>query len=75
LSVINTDDLISDPRLLAWSYHEISYSRAERWVAIPEPGRFPLVLDPCINNVRFERVLVDNGSSIDILFYSSLPAP
>jgi hypothetical protein len=43
-------------------------------VAISEPGRFPLVLDPCINSVWFERVLMDGGSSIDILFHSSLPA-
>jgi hypothetical protein len=33
-----------------------------------------LILDPCINSVRFERVLVDGGSSIDILFCNSLPA-
>jgi hypothetical protein len=74
LSVVNTDDLISDPRLLAWSHREISFSRADRWAAILEPGHFPLVLDPCINSVWFERVLVDGGSSIDILFRSSLPA-
>jgi hypothetical protein len=43
-------------------------------VAIPKHGRFPLVLDPCINSVQFERVLVDGGSSIDILFHSSLSA-
>jgi hypothetical protein len=74
LSVVNADDLISDPRLPSWSHREISFSRADQWVAILEPGRFPLVLDPCINNVWFERVLVDGGSSIDILFRSSLPA-
>jgi hypothetical protein len=74
LSVVNTDYLIFDPRLLAWSHHEISFSRADRWVAIPEPGHFPLVLDPCINSVRFERVLVGGGRSIDILFRSSLPS-
>jgi hypothetical protein len=73
LSVINADDLISDPRLPAWSHHKISFSRADRWAAIPEPSRFPLVLDPCINSVRFERVLIDGGSSIDILFRSNLP--
>jgi hypothetical protein len=43
-------------------------------VAIPKPGCFPLVLNPCINSVWFERVLIDDGSSIDILFHSSLPA-
>jgi hypothetical protein len=74
LNVVNVDDLISDPRLLTWSHREISFSRADRWAAISEPDRFPLVLDPCINSVRFERVLVDGGSSIDILFRSSLPA-
>jgi hypothetical protein len=74
LSVVNTDDLISDPRLPAWSQHEISFSRADRWATILEPGRFPLVLDLCINSVRFERVLMDGGSSIDILFHISLPA-
>ena len=34
----------------------------------------PTILDPCINSVRFERVLVDRGSSIDNLFRNSLPA-
>ena len=33
-----------------------------------------MILDPCINSIRFERVLVDGGSSIDILFRNSLPA-
>jgi hypothetical protein len=73
LNVVNTDDLISDPRLLAWSHREISFSRANRWAAIPKPGHFPLLLDPCINSVRFKRVLVDGGSSINILFCSNLP--
>jgi hypothetical protein len=74
LSVVNTDDLFSDPRLPTWSHHEISFSRADQWAAIPELCRFPLILDPCINSIRFEKVLVDGGSSIDILFRSSLPA-
>jgi hypothetical protein len=74
LSVINTDDLISDPRLPAWSHRKISFSRADQWAASLEPGHFSLVLDPCINSIRFERVLMDGGTSIDILFRSSLPA-
>jgi hypothetical protein len=72
--VVNIDDLISDPRLPAWSHCKISFSRADWWAAILEPSRFPLILDPCINSVQFERVLVDGGSSMDILFHSSLPA-
>ena len=30
-------------------------------------------MDPCINSVKFEHVLIDGGSSIDILFCNSLP--
>jgi hypothetical protein len=74
LSIANVDDLIYDLRFLAWSHRKISFSRADRWVTILEPSHFPLLLDPCINSVWFERVLVDDGSSIDILFRSSLPA-
>jgi hypothetical protein len=74
LSVVNTDDLNSNPRLPAWSHCEISFSQVDRWVAILEPSHFPLILNPCINSIRFERVLVDGGSSIDNLFRSSLPA-
>jgi hypothetical protein len=74
LSVVNTDDLISDLRLSAWSHRKISFNRADRWAAIPEPGHFPLVLNPYINSILFKRVLMDGGSSIDILFHSSLPA-
>ena len=69
-----TDGLIADPKFPSWSHREISFSRKDQWAAIPEPGCFPLILDPCINSIRFERVLVDRGSSIDILFRNSLPA-
>jgi hypothetical protein len=74
LNVVNADDLISDPKLPAWSHREISFSRAYWWAAILEPSCFPHILDPCINNIWFERVLVDGGSSINILFHNSLPA-
>jgi hypothetical protein len=74
MSITDTDGFITDPRFLAWSHREISFNREDRWAVIPEPSRFPLVLDPCINSVRFERVLIDGGSSIDILFRNSFPA-
>jgi hypothetical protein len=73
MSVANADNLITDPRFLAWSHQEISFNHKNRWVIIPKPCRFPLVLDPYINSVQFERVLIDGDSSIDILFRNSLP--
>jgi len=74
INVDSTDGLIADPKFPPWSHREISFSRKDQWAAIPEPGCFPLILDPCIKSIRFECVLVDGGSSIDILFRNSLPA-
>jgi hypothetical protein len=33
---------------------------------------FPLVLDLVIKNARFEKVLIDGGSALDILFCNAL---
>jgi len=74
LNVDSSDGLIADPKFPPWSHRENSFNRQDQWATIPEPGRFPLILDPCINSIRFERVLDDGGSSIDILFRNSLPA-
>ena len=49
LNVANADNFLADPRLPPWSHCEISFSRKDQWAAIPEPGHFSLVLDPCIN--------------------------
>jgi hypothetical protein len=72
LNVAKTDDLIVDPRLPPWSHREINFSRVDQWVTIPEPGRFTLVLSPCINKVQFDRVLIDGDSSIDIQFKNNI---
>jgi hypothetical protein len=74
LNVDSTDGLIADPKFPAWSHQEISFSRQDQWAAIPEPRRFPLFLDPCINSVHFKRVFVYGDSSIDILFRNRLQA-
>ena len=74
LNMANADNLIADLWLPPWSHCEISFSRKDQWAAIPEPGRFPLVLNPWFNKVQFDRVPINGGSSIDILFKNSLPA-
>jgi len=37
-------------------------------VDIPYLGRFPLMMDPTICNMRFKKVLIDGGSALNILF-------
>ena len=39
---------------------------------IPYLGCFPLILDPIIKDVRFQKVLIDGGSALNILFTESL---
>ena len=63
---------VADPKYLDWSEHHITFSRADQWADIPYPGRFPLVLDPIISNMRFKKVLIDGGSAFNILFAGAL---
>jgi hypothetical protein len=72
MAVTKVDDKIADVRVPDWSYQVITFSRADMWAKLPQPGHFPLVLDLVIHNVRFEKVLIDGGSALDILFRNVL---
>jgi hypothetical protein len=50
--VANSDEKTADLKYQNWSHRAITFSRADQWAKIPEPGRFPLFLDPDIKNVR-----------------------
>ena len=55
-----------------WSEKPISWSRADHLEVIPSPGSYALVLDTTFamdkRATRFSRVLIDGGSSINILY-------
>ena len=53
MSVATYDGPVADPKYLDWSEHPITFSRADQWSNIPYPGRFSLVLDPIIKDMRF----------------------
>ena len=50
--------------------------KRERWEDhpdyVPHPGRYPLVVDPIIGNTRFSKVLMDGGSSLNIMYAHTL---
>jgi hypothetical protein len=60
------------PRPLRWSEVPISFSRDDPWTSFSEPGKFPLVLDPVVAEVRLTRVLIDGGSGLNLIFASTL---
>jgi hypothetical protein len=50
----------------------ITFSRAGQWTSFSEPGRFPLVLKLVVAGSRLNKVLIDGGSGLNILFTKSL---
>jgi hypothetical protein len=44
----------------------------DQWTSFSEPGKFPLVLDPVVVEVKLTRVLIDGGSGLNLIFASTL---
>jgi hypothetical protein len=72
---VNTVMLIV-PKLMYWSNQAIGWDRADHPKIMPNPGGYALVMDPTFvgpaNNVRFSKVLSDNGSSINIMYRDTM---
>jgi hypothetical protein len=60
------------PSFLDWPEDAITFSREDHPNRIPNPGQYPLVFDPIIGNARFSKVLMDGGSSLNILYAHTL---
>jgi hypothetical protein len=57
-----------------WSKHAITFSRADQWLNFDHPGKYPLLVDPMIQESQVKNVLVDGGSSINVTFPRTLQA-
>ena len=61
----------STPEFMHWSKKPISWSRADHPEVMPSPGSYALVLGATLATDRraahFSRVLIDGGSSINIM--------
>jgi hypothetical protein len=60
------------PSFLDWSEDAVTFSREDHPNRIPNLGQYPLVVDPVIGNARFSKVLMDGGSSLNILYVHTL---
>jgi hypothetical protein len=60
------------PTPLQWSEVPITFSHADQWTSFSEPGRFPLVLKLVVAGSRLNKVLIDGGSGLNVLFTKTL---
>jgi hypothetical protein len=63
-------------KLMYWSDQAIGWDRADHPKIMPNPGGYALVTDPTFvgpaSNVRFSKVLIDNRSSINIMYRDTM---
>jgi hypothetical protein len=62
----------SVPTSCWWSEHSIMFSQADQWLNFDHPKKYPLLVDPVIQERRVKKVLMDGGSSINVTFPRTL---
>jgi hypothetical protein len=60
------------PKFRKWSEQTIAFGQADHPQHIPNPGAYPLVVDPVIGNTRLTKVLMDGGSSLNLIYEETL---
>jgi hypothetical protein len=63
---------VAAPVCLDWSDKPITFDQGDHPNCVPSPGRYPLVVDPIIGNARLTKVLMDGGSSLNIIYAETL---
>jgi hypothetical protein len=62
----------SPPASYRWSEHPITFTRVDQWLNFDHLSKYPLLVDPVIQESRVKKVLVDGGSSINVTFPRTL---
>jgi len=60
------------PSYLKWSESAITFDRHDQPDRIPNPGSYPLIVDPIIIEIHLSKVLMDGGSGLNILYAETL---
>jgi hypothetical protein len=63
---------VATPVYLDWSNKPITFDQGDHPDRVPSLGKYPLVVDPVIGNVRLTKVLMDGGSSLNIIYAETL---
>jgi hypothetical protein len=57
---------------LDWSDKPITFDQGDHPDFVPSPGRYPLVVDLIIDNVRLSKVLMDGDNNLNIIYAETL---
>ncbi len=60
------------PVYLDWSDKPITFDQGDHPDRVPSPRKYTLVVDPVIGNVRLTKVLMNGGSSLNIIYAETL---
>ena len=63
---------MATPWYLDWSREAITFDRDDHPDYVPNPGQYPLVVDPIIGNTQLTKVLMDGGSGLNTLYANTL---
>jgi hypothetical protein len=63
---------VAAPVYLDWSDKPITFDQADHPDHVPSPGKYPLVVDPIIGDIRLTKVLMDGRSSLNIIYAETL---
>jgi hypothetical protein len=56
------------PEYLKWFEVPITFDHSEHPNSVPKLGWYPLIVSPIVKDVKLNQVLVNGGSSLNILF-------
>jgi hypothetical protein len=63
---------VAAPVYLDWIDKPITFDQGDHPDCVPSPGKYPLVVNPVIDNTRLTKVLMDGGSSLNIIYAETL---
>jgi hypothetical protein len=65
--VLNIEPVVPTPLKVP-----IIFSHVDQWTSFSKPGHFPLVLKPVVAGSRLNKVLIDGGSGLNVIFTKTL---
>src|SRR4051794_24333039 len=70
-AALSVEKELAIPKWLNWSEQPITWRREDHPQVVNNPGAFALVVAPQVRGYTLHKVLMDGGTSINILYYDT----